>query len=121
MSAEEPQADETLASASARARRKRSWTLLSNHAHVLVCLARDPTARLRDIAEAVGLTERGVFRVVKELEEGGVIHRTRQGRRNRYEIDLSAPLRHPLESTSTVGALLASLLEPEEARAMGLM
>ncbi len=97
-----------------------SWTFLSNHAHVLVCLAKDPMSRLRDIAESVGITERGVFRVVSELEEGGVIHRIKEGRRNRYEIDTSRHLRHPLEADRTVGGLLSLLLERPEAEALGL-
>ena len=97
-----------------------SWTFLSNHAHVLVYLAKDPAARLRDIADAVGLTERGVFRLINELEDGGIVRRTREGRRNRYEIDTTAHLRHPLEAARTVGLLLALLLEPAEAAALGL-
>ena len=97
-----------------------SWTFLSNHTHVLLCLARDPEARLRDIAERVGMTERGVFRVVTELEQGGVITRIRNGRRNRYEIDISTPLRHHLEEDRTVGGLLAWLLQPDEAERLGL-
>lgn len=97
-----------------------SWTFLSNHAHVLVCLARDPDARLRDIAEQVGITERAVHRIVTELEEGGVITRSRAGRRNHYELDPSASLRHPMESDRTVGSLLATLLTPAEARRLGL-
>ncbi|MCA9705237.1 MAG: winged helix-turn-helix transcriptional regulator [Myxococcales bacterium] len=96
------------------------WTFLSNHAHVLICLARDPDARLRDIAERVGITERAVHRIVSELEDGGVITRTRTGRRNHYEIDPNASMRHPLESTRTVGSLLLGLLDPAEARRLGL-
>ncbi len=87
-----------------------SWTFLSNHAHVLVCLARDSGTRLRDVAEQVGITERAVHRIVSELEEAGVVHRTREGRRNRYQIELSARLRHPLESERTIGGLLEMLL-----------
>lgn len=83
-----------------------SWTFLSNHAHVLVCIARDPTVRLRDVANAVGITERGAQRIVAELEDAGIIRRIREGRRNRYEIDRAASLRHPIESESTVGELL---------------
>lgn len=97
-----------------------SWTFLSNHAHVLVCLARNPGARLRDIADEVGITERGVFRVISDLERGGVVTHTRQGRRNRYEINLAAPLRHQLEARRTVGGLLGLLLEPEESEKLGL-
>jgi len=76
----------------------------------LLCLARDPDSRLRDIAASVGITERGVFRVVTELESAGVITRHREGRRNRYEIDTSASLRHHLESERTVGELLTFLV-----------
>lgn len=90
---------------------KPTWSFLSNHAHVLVCLGRDPDARLREVAERVGITERAVFKIVAELEQGGVIRRMRTGRRNHYEIDLSATLRHPLEADRTVGGLLSTLLE----------
>lgn len=93
-----------------------AWTFLSNHAHVLVCLARDPDARLRDIAQAVGVTERAVHRIVTELEEAGVIERMRDGRRNHYEIYPDANLRHPLEETCTVKALLGMVAGPAVAR-----
>lgn len=107
-------------STSAKGHEAGSWTFLSNHAHVLVCLARDSDARLRDVASLVGITERAVHRIVTELEEGGVITRTRAGRRNHYEIQPSAALRHPMESHRTVGGLLIMLLEPAEARRLGL-
>ena len=99
---------------------ERSWTFLSNHAHVLVCLARDPDTRLRDVAVEVGITERAVIKIVGELEAGGVVRRIREGRRNHYEIDPSVTLRHPLEADRTVGGLLEMLLEPAEARRIGL-
>ena len=63
------------------------WTFLSNHGHILVCIARDPNIRVREIAQAVGITERAVQRILGELEEAEVISRRRQGRRTRYEID----------------------------------
>lgn len=97
-----------------------SWTFLSNHAHVLISLARDPDARLRDVAAQVGITERGVFNIVTDLEAAGVIRRAREGRRNHYEIDTSVQLRHPLESECTVGSLLAMVLEAEHAERLGL-
>ena len=97
-----------------------SWTFLSNSAHVLVCLARDPDMTLREVGDMVGVTERAVHRLVSELEAAGVITRFREGRRNHYEIDLSVPLRHPLESDKTVGDLLAALLSKAEARTLGL-
>jgi DNA-binding transcriptional ArsR family regulator len=85
------------------------WTFLSNHTHVLVCLARNPDQVLREVAQQVGITERAVQRIVAELEAGGVVRRERQGRRNRYQLNLDAPLRHPLERHCTVGELLRSV------------
>jgi len=89
----------------------RHWTFLSNHAHVLVCLAIDPDARLRDVALSVGITERAVQKIVSDLEEAGVIIRERSGRRNSYRLDLDVPLRHALESHKTVGTLLSLVLD----------
>jgi biotin operon repressor len=89
----------------------RHWTFLSNHAHVLVCLALDPDSRLRDVASSVGITERAVQKIVSDLEEAGVIVRERQGRRNSYRLSLEVPLRHPLESHRTVGTLLSLVLD----------
>ena len=92
----------------------RHWTFLSNHAHVLVCLALDPGARLRDVAAEVGITERAVQGIVGDLEAAGVIVRQRQGRRNCYRLHLEAPLRHPLEAHRPVRALLALVLDPDQ-------
>ena len=89
----------------------RHWTFLSNHAHVLVCLARDPDARLRDVALDVGITERAVQNIVSDLEQAGVIVRERAGRRNSYRLNLEVPLRHPLESHKNVGTLLSLVLD----------
>ncbi len=88
-----------------------SWTFFSNYAHVLVCLAEDPSARLRDIAEHVGITERAVQRIVGHLEAAGVLTKEREGRRNHYHVDMDCPLRHPLESHKTVGSLLKMVLD----------
>ena len=89
----------------------RHWTFLSNHAHVLVCLAQDPDARLRDVALSVGITERAVQKIVSDLEAAGVIVRERAGRRNSYRLNLDVPLRHALESHKTVGTLLSLVLD----------
>jgi len=89
----------------------RNWTFLSNHAHVLVCLALDPDARLRDVAQSVGITERAVQKIVSDLEAAGVLERERAGRRNSYCLNLEAPLRHALESHQTVGVLLSLVLD----------
>jgi DNA-binding MarR family transcriptional regulator len=85
------------------------WTFLSNHAHVLVCLARDPEARLRDIAADVGITERRVSSIVADLETEGVVKIDRVGRRNTYTVNRRARLRHPLESHQSVGDLLRAI------------
>ena len=82
------------------------WTFLSNHGHVLMCLAENPDARLRDIAERVGITERTVFAIVENFEDAGIVVREKIGRRNSYTIDRSAHLRHRIESGHTVGDLI---------------
>lgn len=82
------------------------WTFLSNHGHVLVCLALDPEARLRDIAERVGITERAVQVIVRNLEDAGYVRKQRVGRRNVYTVDGALPFRHPLESGVPVGDFL---------------
>lgn len=83
-----------------------SWTFLTNHAHVLLCLAADPEARLRDVADAVGITERAVQHIVSDLAAAGVVERTREGRRNRYTLHPEAPLRHPVEAHRRVEDLV---------------
>lgn len=83
------------------------WTFLTNHGHVLLCLAKSPELRLRDVAVQVGLTERAVQRIVADLEEGGYLTRRRLGRQNAYEIDDEQPLRHPVEAHQSVRALIA--------------
>lgn len=89
-----------------------SWTFLTNHSHVLICLLRNPESILRDVAVQVGITERAVQRIVAELERGGVLVRFREGRRNRYRICLDVPLRHPLECEYTVRTLLERIANP---------
>ncbi len=83
-----------------------SWTFFSNHAHVLLCLHRDPDILLREVAVQVGITERAVQKIVAELEEAQVVKRQRVGRRNHYRIRKSSKLRHPIESHRTVADLL---------------
>lgn len=82
------------------------WTFLTNHAHVLLCVAENPDARLRDIAEVVGITERAAQRIVTELEESNYLTRTRDGRRNRYTMNPNMPLRHPMDREYRVGDIL---------------
>lgn len=87
-------------------RDRSTWTFLSNHGHVLMCLAADPNARLRDIAERVGVTERTVFGIVENLEQAGIVVREKVGRRNTYRIDRERHLRHEIEASHTVGDLI---------------
>jgi len=89
----------------------REWTFLTNHAHVLLAIARDPTARLRDVAGTVGVTERAAQTIVADLEASGYLHRTRVGRRNHYTVNPAGRFRHPAESDRHIGELLA-LFEP---------
>jgi predicted ArsR family transcriptional regulator len=87
------------------------WTFLTNHAQVLVCIARDPGIRLRDIGERVGITERAAHRIVGELSDAGYITRERNGRRNRYTINAHSPLPDPVARERNVGELLAILTD----------
>lgn len=82
------------------------WTFLTNHAHVLLCLARSPELRLRDVAVVVGVTERAVQRIIADLEEAGYLTRSRHGRQNQYEIEQDLPLRHAVEAHQTVRGLI---------------
>lgn len=85
------------------------WTFLTNHAHVLLCLANDPDLRVRDVAKRVGITERAVKHILNELEDQGYLQRQRSGRRNTYRFHLELPLRHPLERDYAVGEMFSSL------------
>jgi predicted DNA-binding transcriptional regulator YafY len=83
-----------------------TWRFLTNHAHVLLCIARDPQSRARDIAEQVGITERAAQRILAELIAEGYVTRTKVGRRNHYEIDPGGHLRHPIFRDLSIGPLL---------------
>ena len=82
------------------------WTFLTNHTQVLLCIAEDSDARLRDIAEKVGITERAAQRIAAELVEGGVLERKRIGRRNHYAINREAAMRHAAQAEQQIGPLL---------------
>jgi DNA-binding MarR family transcriptional regulator len=88
------------------------WRFVTNHGHVLACIAADPGVRLRDIAATVGITERAVGQIVSDLEQAGYVTKTRVGRRNRYEVHRELPLRHPLHRHHTVGELIRFLQAP---------
>jgi Winged helix-turn-helix DNA-binding len=90
-----------------------SWTFLTNHAQVLLCIARDPGIRLRDIADRVGITERSAYGIVLDLADAGYIVKEKSGRRNRYEIQAHLPLPEPTSRERTVGEVLALLAGTE--------
>jgi hypothetical protein len=96
------------------------WTFLTNHAHVLICVARDPGVRLRDVAASVGITERAAQRIVADLVDAGYLDRHRDGRRNRYELHPDLPLRHPLEREYRIGEILGVLSEKRKAAKRGV-
>lgn len=99
-----------MAGADERATRP-GWTFLTNHAHVLLVVRRDPHARLREIAAAVGVTDRAVQLILGDLEGAGYLRRTRIGRRNEYVV-LGGPLRHPLDQGRAVDDVLDALEGP---------
>ena len=88
------------------------WTFLTNHAHVLLAIAQDPSIRMRDAALKVGITERAAQRILADLLEAGYVTREKQGRRNQYQVHADQPLRHGLISHQPVKALLALLITP---------
>ncbi len=96
------------------------WTFLSNHGHVIVALGRDREARMRDVAQAVGITERAVQQIVRDLVDGGYLRKTKGGRRNHYAVVRKAHLSaHELESRLTVGEFLDLVVPRARARESG--
>src|ERR1700757_3850772 len=89
-----------------------SWTFLSNHGNVLLAIASNPDATLREVAALVGITERTVQRIVADLEAGQYLARVRAGRRNRYEVHPKLPLRHPIEAHREIGSLIELVTDP---------
>ncbi len=85
------------------------WTFMSNHGHVLVCLALDPDVRLRDVADRVGITERAVQQILSDLEEAGYVTKSKNGRRNSYTVRRAKRFRHELERRVKVGEFLELL------------
>ncbi|WP_240670683.1 helix-turn-helix transcriptional regulator [Actinoplanes solisilvae] len=84
----------------------KGWTFLTNHAHVLLAIAREPTARLRDVAASAGITERAAQAIVADLEAAGYLRRERVGRRNEYTVNPSGRFRHPAEADHRIGDLI---------------
>jgi DNA-binding transcriptional ArsR family regulator len=92
--------------APSEAPQRAAWTFLTNHAHVFISVAADPTVRVRDLALRVGITERAVQRILRELEEAGYLTTDKDGRRNVYRVKPHLPFRHPIERHQKVGVLL---------------
>jgi hypothetical protein len=86
-----------------------SWSFLTNHARVLLCIARDPGARLRDIAASLGITERSAYGIITDLTAAGYVVKQKHGRRNRYQIQAHLPLREPASQEPAIGDVLAVL------------
>jgi predicted transcriptional regulator len=84
----------------------KAWTFLTSHTRVLLCLAKDPNVRLRDVAATLGITERAAQRIVRDLVEAGYVERERVGRRNHYTINKSSPMRHATQREHEIGELL---------------
>ena len=87
----------------------RTWTFLTNHAQVLLCLAEEPDIRLREVAERVGITERASQRILAELVEAGYVEVERVGRRNSYTVDREHAMRHSAQLGHEIGTLLEAL------------
>lgn len=89
------------------------WTFLTNHSHVLLVIWQSPDVRVRQIAQKVGITERAVMRIIRELDDAGFIRIEKAGRQNRYTVVEEMPLRHTLEDSHSVGELLKALSSNE--------
>src|SRR3979411_1362289 len=92
------------------------WSFLTNHARVLVCIARDPGVRLRDIATAVGITERTAYGIVTDLTAAGYVVKDKDGRRNRYQIQVHLPMREAVSGEGTIGEVLGLLADTNSKR-----
>jgi DNA-binding IclR family transcriptional regulator len=93
-----------------------TWSFLTNHARVLLCIARDPGARLRDIAAVLGITERSAYGIVTDLAEAGYVVKEKDGRRNRYQIQAHLPLRESISRERSIGEVLGLLVDANDAR-----
>ena len=92
-----------------------TWVFLTNHAHVLLCVARDPDTRARDIADRVGITERAAQRILSDLLAAGYLSKTKLGRRNRYTVNRHGHLRHPVFRELEIGPLIDILQQEDPA------
>ena len=93
---------------------KSTWTFLTNHSHVLLCLVESPSIKMREIAEKVGITERAVQNIISDLRKEGYIDREKKGRRNTYQINTEMHLKHPIEEHRTLTDLIQLIYNNEE-------
>lgn len=91
---------------------RQTWTFLTNHGHVLLAVAADPQARVTDIASKVGITPRSTLQILKDLEDEGYLHRSRDGRRTRYAIEPHQHFRHPTTANREIDGLIGLFLDP---------
>jgi hypothetical protein len=89
------------------------WSFFTNHARVLICIARDPGMRLRDLADALDITERSAYAIVADLVEAGYIVKDKEGRRNRYQVESQLPLPESLGRERTIGDVLGLLTDAD--------
>jgi predicted transcriptional regulator len=92
-----------------QAANRSTWLVLTNYGNVLLCVARDPTIRISELADRVGIGERAAQKIIGDLIRDGYLLRVKEGRRNRYEVNRSADLRHPLLGDLEIGPLLDAL------------
>ena len=95
------------------------WSFLTKHAQALVCIADDPGVRLRDIATAVGITERSAYGIVDDLTSAGYVVKDKDGRRNRYQIQAHLPLKEPIGRQRTIGEVLELLVDTDVSKRSG--
>lgn len=88
-----------------------TWSFFTNHARVLICISRDPGLRLRDLAAALGITERSAYGIVNDLVEAGYVVKEKDGRRNRYRVQAQLPLPEPVTQERTIGEVLGVLVD----------
>ena len=101
----------TNANANTMASDPASWTFLTNHAHVLLRIAMEPRVLVRTLADDVGIRERAVLRIIADLEADGYLSHTREGRQNVYEVNVTKPLRHPIERHCSMGKLIDTVIQ----------
>ena len=92
------------------------WSFFTNHARVLICVARDPGVRLRDLALTLGITERSAFGIITDLVEAGYVVKAKDGRRNRYQVEAQLPLPEPIGRERTIGDVLGLLVDADSRR-----